>query len=174
MVRGVASVPSLCGRRSTLLVVIHSFRQAEPSVHPLLPDRVAGRCKRRGVERAHRDTADTRVAVPFPVQRAAAVRAEMKPNAVAAVGIALIDLPLAVKPDPLFQIARTEMKGGAGAALASLAVAQVHPIRFACGNYSKGAAVALPDPFQNAPPVSAKASLADLPSCRRAASTKGV
>jgi hypothetical protein len=40
------------------------------------------------------------------------------------------------------------MKGGARAMLASLAVAQVHPIRLACGNYSKGAAVALPDPFQ--------------------------
>src|SRR5947209_13293164 len=44
------------------------------------------------------------------------------------------------------------MKGGAGATLASLAVAQVHPIRFACGNYSKAAAVALPDPFHHFPP----------------------
>jgi hypothetical protein len=43
----------------------------------------------------------------------------MKSNAVAAIGIALIDLPLAVKPDPLFQIACTEMKAGAGAALAA-------------------------------------------------------
>ena len=57
----------------------------------------------------------------------------MKSNAVATVGIALIDLALAVKPDLLFRIARTEMKGGAGATVASLAVAQVHPIRFACG-----------------------------------------
>jgi hypothetical protein len=72
----------------------------------------------------------------------------MKSNAIAAIGIAVIDLPLAVKPDPFFRIARTEMKGGTSAALASLAVAQVHPIRFTCGNYSKGAAVALPDTFQ--------------------------
>src|SRR5271154_800357 len=129
--------PSLCGRRSALLVVIHAFRQAEPSVHPFLPDRVAGRRKRRRVKRARCDSADDRVAVSFPVQRAAAVRAEMKSNAVAAVGVALIDLPLAVKPDLLFRIARTEMKG-AGATLASLAVAQVHPIRFTGGNYSKG------------------------------------
>jgi hypothetical protein len=76
----------------------------------------------------------------------------MKPNAVAAVGIAVIDLPLAVKPDSLLRIARTEMKGGAGATLARLAVAQVHPIRFARGNYSKGAAVALPDPFHGSLP----------------------
>ena len=44
------------------------------------------------------------------------------------------------------------MKGGAGATLASLAVAQVHPIRFTHGDYSKGAAVALPDPFHHFPP----------------------
>jgi hypothetical protein len=98
----------------------------------------------------------------------------MKSNAVAAIGIAVIDLPLAVKPDALFRIARAEMKGGAGATLASLAVAQVHPIRFTCGNYSKGAAVALPDPFHHSPPASARASLADLLGSRRAASTKGV
>ena len=76
----------------------------------------------------------------------------MKSNAIAAVAIALIDLPLAVKPDLLFRIARTEMKGGAGATLASLAVAQVHPIRFTCGNYSKRAAVALPHPFHGSLP----------------------
>jgi hypothetical protein len=46
------------------------------------------------------------------------------------------------------------MKGGAGATLANLAVAQIHPIRFTCGNYSKGAAVALPDPFHHPPPAS--------------------
>ena len=141
-VGGVAVVPSLRGRRSALLVVIHAFRQAEPCVHPFLPDRIARRRKRRRVKRAHCDSADGGVAVSFPVQGATAVRAEMKSNAVAAVGVAVIDLPFAVKPDPLFRIARSEMKGGAGATLASLAVAQVHPIRFTCGNYSKRAAVA--------------------------------
>src|SRR5205807_640885 len=128
--------------------------------------------KRQRVKRAHCDSADSGVAVSFPVQRAAAVRAEMKSNAVAAVCIPRIDLPFAVKPDPLFRIARTEMKGGAGATLASLAVAQVHPIRFTCGNYSKGAAVALPDPFHYSPPTSVNASLADPLGRRRAASTQ--
>src|SRR5215813_1035685 len=32
-----------CGRWSALLVVIHSFWQAEPRMHRLLPNRVAGR-----------------------------------------------------------------------------------------------------------------------------------
>src|SRR5690349_8148475 len=86
----------------------------------------------------------------------------MKSNAIATVGIALIDLPLAVKPELLFRIARTEMKGGAGAALASLAVTQVDPIRFTCGNYSKRAAVALPDTFHQSSPASPNASLVDL------------
>jgi hypothetical protein len=76
----------------------------------------------------------------------------MKSNAIAAVGIALIDLPLAVKPDLLFRIACTEMKGSAGATLASLAVEQVHPIRFTGGNYSKGATVALRGSFHRSPP----------------------
>ena len=48
------------------------------------------------------------------------------------------------------------------------------PIRFTCGNYSKGAAVALPDPFHHFSPASANASLADFLGFRRAASTKGV
>jgi hypothetical protein len=72
----------------------------------------------------------------------------MKSKAIAAVGVTLIDLPLAVEPYLLFRIRRAEMECGTGAALPRLAVAQVHPIRFACDNYSKGAAVALPDPFQ--------------------------
>ena len=72
----------------------------------------------------------------------------MKSNAIAAVGVAFVDLPLAFEPHPLFRIRRTEMKGGAGATLASLAIAQINPIGFTCGNYSKRAAVTLPGSFQ--------------------------
>jgi hypothetical protein len=36
------------------------------------------------------------------------------------------------------------MESSTGAALTRLAVAQINPIRFTCGNYSKRAAVALP------------------------------
>jgi len=41
------------------------------------------------------------------------------------------------------------MESGAGAALARFAVAQINPIGFTCCNYSKRAAVALPDPFHS-------------------------
>jgi hypothetical protein len=37
----------------------------------------------------------------------------MKSNAIAAVGVALADLPLAVEPHLLLRIRRTEMEGGA-------------------------------------------------------------
>jgi hypothetical protein len=92
----------------------------------------------------------------------------MKSNAIATVGVALVDLPLAVEPHLLYRIRRAEVEGSAGATLASLAVAQVHPIRFTGGNYSKGAAVALPRLFHHSSPASANASLADLLGCRRA------
>jgi hypothetical protein len=71
----------------------------------------------------------------------------MKSDAVTAVGIAFVNLPLAVEPHPLSGIRRTEMESRAGAPLACLAVAKVNPIRFTRGNYSKRAAVALPGSF---------------------------
>ena len=64
----------------------------------------------------------------------------MKSDAVAAVGIALVDLTLAVEPHPLFGIGSTEMESRAGAPLARLAVAKVNPIRLTRGDYSKRAA----------------------------------
>src|SRR5690348_4307683 len=106
-------------------MVFHPRRQAKPQMHRLLPDRVAGRWKYRCVKRTHGDSADRWVAVPFPINRAAAIRAEKKSNAVAAVGVALVDLPVAVKTHPLFGICRTEMESRAGTALACLAVTQV-------------------------------------------------
>ncbi len=53
----------------------------------------------------------------------------MKSDAVTAVGIALVDLPLAVEPHSLFGVRRTEMESRAGAPLARLTVAKVNPIR---------------------------------------------
>jgi hypothetical protein len=46
----------------------------------------------------------------------------MKSNAIAAVGVALIDLSFPIEPHLLVRICRAEMEGGAGAALARLAV----------------------------------------------------
>jgi hypothetical protein len=76
----------------------------------------------------------------------------MKSNAIAAVGVALIDLPFPVEPHLLFRICRAEMERGAGTALARLAVAQVNPIRITRGDYSKRATVALRGSFHRSPP----------------------
>src|SRR5215469_8496402 len=132
-----------CSRWSALLMVVHAWRHAEPRMHRFLKDRVAGRRKCRCLERTHCNSADLGVAVPFPIEGGAATRAKMKSDAVAAVGIALVNLPLAVEPHPLFGIRRTEMESRAGAPLARLAVAKVNPIRLTRGDYSKRAAVAL-------------------------------
>ena len=79
---------------------------------------------------------------------------KMKSDAVAAVGIALVDLTLAVEPHPLFGIGSTEMESRAGAPLARLAVAKVNPIRLTRGDYSKRAAVALTGLFHRPSPCS--------------------
>ena len=97
----------------------------------------------------------------------------MKSNAVAAIGIAFVDLPLTIKPHLLFRKCRAEMEGRAGATLASLAIAQINPIRFTRGNYSKRAAMALPDPFHRRLPTWFGRILTDPTGCRRAASSRG-
>jgi hypothetical protein len=78
--RASGPLHSICDRWSGLLVVIYPFRQAEPRMHRLLPDRVAGRRKGRRVERTYCNPADRWVAVSFPIKRGAAIRAEMKSN----------------------------------------------------------------------------------------------
>jgi hypothetical protein len=98
----------------------------------------------------------------------------MKSNAITAVGVALVDLPLAVEPHLLFRIRRAEMEGGTCAALARLAVAQVDPFRITRGDDAKRATVALSGSFHQVsshPNVST--TLADLLGCRRVASNGG-
>ena len=73
-------------------VVLQSRLEAEPSMHRLFPDRVAGGWKGRGVKRTHRDAANNRVAISLPIERAAAIRAEMKSNVITTVGVALVNL----------------------------------------------------------------------------------
>ena len=102
-------------------------------------------------------------------KRGAAIRAEMKSNAITAIGVAFVNLPLTVEPHPLFRITRTEMESSAGAPLACLAVAKINSIRFTRGNYSKRAAVALPDPFHRLLPTWFGRILTDPVGCRRAA-----
>jgi len=134
-------------------MVLHSRRQPEPAMHRLFPDRIAGRWKGRRVKRTHSYPADGEVAISLPIERASAIRAEMKSNLITAVGVALVNLPLPIEPHLLFRKTCAEMESGTGAALACLTVAQVHPIRFTRGNYSKRAAVALPGSFHRSPPA---------------------
>src|SRR5260370_31095746 len=103
-------------------------------MHRLFPDRIARRRERHDIERADRDAADRRVAVTLPLQIAAAIRAEIKADPIAAVGAALVDLALAFEPDLVLAIARAGMEGAAGAAPAGPAVTEIHPLRLTRGD----------------------------------------
>src|SRR5947207_2888700 len=124
----------------------YSGWQAEPSMHRFFPDRVA---RREGIHRegADRDTADGRVAITLPVQIAAARRAEVKADLVAAVGGAREDFAFALEPHALLQIGRAEMKGGAGTPPAGLAMAEIDARGLAGGDDLEPAAMALRLPF---------------------------
>jgi len=94
----------------------------------------------------------------------------MKSNAIAAVRIALVNLPLPIEPYLLFRKTCAEMEGGAGAALARLAVAQINPIRFTCGKLLEASRSGT---ARSVPSISSdlgvhSASFADLLASRRA------
>src|SRR5215471_6929279 len=122
-------------------------RQAEPGMHRLFPDRVARRREGVDIEGADRDTADRWVAVALPIEIAAAIRAEMKADLVAAVGDAREDVALALEPDALLQIGRAEMEGSAGAPPAGLAVAEIDALRLAGRDNLEPTAMALRPPL---------------------------
>ena len=92
--------------RAALSVMGDAGRESQPGMHRLLPDRVARRRESIDIEGADRDAADGRVAVALPIEIAAAMRAEMKADLVAAVGPAREDFALALEPDALFEIGR--------------------------------------------------------------------
>ena len=71
------------------------------------------------------------IPVVFPIQVAAAIRTEVKADPVAAIGATLVNVSRALEPHAVLKIGRAEMEGGAGSALASLAVAQINPLGFA-------------------------------------------
>jgi hypothetical protein len=113
-------------RWSALPVVLHIRRQPEPLMQRLFPDRIAGRRESRDIESAHGHSADRRIAISLPIKRGAAIRAEMKSNPIAAVGVALVDLPLPIEPHLLFRKTCAEMESGTGPALARCAA--VRPV----------------------------------------------
>ena len=91
---------------------------------------------------AHGDSTYGRIAVSFPINIAAAFRAEMKSNTITAVATPLINLPIAFEPDSVFQVSRAEVEGRARPALARFAVAQVHLLGIARGDRPQRSAMA--------------------------------
>ena len=67
-------------------------RYSEPGMHHLFPHREGWRREVRIGEAAHRDPVDVGVPIALPKHGAAAIRAEMKPDLEAAVGISLLIL----------------------------------------------------------------------------------
>ena len=77
---------------------------------------------------AHRDTVDVGVLVAFPEHVAAAIRAEMKADLEAAVGVPLINLIVALDPNLAFWISAAGMDDGPGAPLTSPTMTHIHPL----------------------------------------------
>src|SRR5215469_11738420 len=127
---------------ASLRIVLSYDRYSEPVVLRVLPLGI-GRQWEIGIGKAaHGDSAYSRIAVSFPINIAAAFRAEMKANAITAVAAPLINLALAFEPDPVFQVSRAEVEGRASAPLASFAVAQVHLLGIARGDRPQRSAMA--------------------------------
>src|SRR6516165_7674456 len=130
-------------------MVVHVRRQVEPVVHRLLENRIARWQKRSHFKCANRYTANSRVAITFPINGAAAVGAEVETDARPRVGIALKSAPSAVPPHSLFQKSRTVMKRCSGSALTRFAVTQIDARRFPLGGDTQETAMALPSSFHS-------------------------
>ena len=107
----------------------HNGRQPEPVVHRFVKNRVTWRRESSDLERAYGNPADGRIAIPLPVNRATAIRAEMETDAIAGVSLALVYLAVAFETNPCFQIRRSQVEGCAWSALTCLAVAQINALR---------------------------------------------
>src|SRR5215469_11858641 len=94
-------------------------RYSEPGVHHLFPHREGRRREVRIGEAAHSDPIDVGIFVAFPEHVAAAIRAEVKADLEAAIGITLINLVVAVDPNSAFRISAAGMDDGPGAPLTS-------------------------------------------------------
>ena len=122
--------------------MLSNDQYSEPVVLRVLPLGI-GRQWEIGIGKAaHSDSTYSRIAVAFPINIAAAFRAEMKANVITAVAVPLINLALAFEPDPAFQLSRAEVEGRASAALTRFAVAQVHLLGIASGDRPQRSAMA--------------------------------
>jgi hypothetical protein len=101
----------------------HNRRQSEPIVHRFLKNRVTWRGESSDLERAYGNPADGRIAIPFPISRATAIRAEMKTDGIPGVSFALVYFAVPFETNPCFQIRRAEVECCACSALTCLAVA---------------------------------------------------
>src|SRR5438876_4772431 len=134
-------------RRHSFGKTIGFLRQAQPRVHRLLPHRKARRGKPGVGKRADGDPVIFRGAVALPVDVAAAVRTEMKADLEPAIGHARVDLVVALDPHLGLPPAAARMDDRAGAALASLAVADINPLRLARSDRLERAAMAFRHSF---------------------------
>src|SRR5215471_10089048 len=117
-------------------------RDIEPAVLRLLPLRI-GRQREIWIGKAaHGDPTQSRVAIAFPIQIAAAIGAEVKADPVAAIAVTLVNVSRTLKPHAVLQIGRAQMEGGAGSALASLAVAQINRLGLARNDHPQRPAMA--------------------------------
>jgi hypothetical protein len=119
---------STARQRSAFREMIYSGRQSDPMMHRLLVDRVSRGRKLRIRERAHCDTVFIWESFTLPINVAAAIRAEMKADLVAAVGIARVNLARALDPHLAFQVGSAGMHNCTCAALTCCAMANIDAI----------------------------------------------
>src|SRR5215471_327357 len=105
-------------------------RHSEPGMHHLFPHREGRRREVRIGETAHCDAEYVGVFVAFPEHVAAAIRAEIKADLKAAVGVTFIDLVVALDPNLAFWIRAAGMDDGSGATLACPTMTHIHPLWF--------------------------------------------
>ena len=129
------------GQGPALSEVLGRCRHSEPWVHYLLPHREGWRREVWIRETAHRDPVDVGVFVALPEHVAAAIRAEVKADLEAAIGVTLINLVVAFDPNSAFRISAAGMDDSLGAALTRSTMTHIHSLGFARGGYPKRAAM---------------------------------
>src|SRR5262249_46128198 len=127
--RSRTNAASTAPETSPFREMIYSGRQFDPMMHQVLVNRVSRGGELRVRERAHCDTVLSRESFALPINVAAAIRAEMKADLVAAVGITRINLARAPDSHFAFQVGSAGMHNRTCAALACRAMAHIDAVR---------------------------------------------